>query len=136
MTLDSLGTLSTADESKRFPKGIHVIGADGRTSDPKVEEVPKRQQIIGGVKMEILLMMMEIYPIIMVILPMIMVILPMNPLKIPLLGVISRFSIRQPRYCSGGWRSTMPGATSPVSNPFSSTRPIVINIRTRKRSKA
>lgn len=48
MTLDSLGTLSTADESKRFPKGIHVIGADGRTSDPKVEEVPKRQQIIGG----------------------------------------------------------------------------------------
>lgn len=41
MTLDSLGTLSTADESKRFPKGIHVIGADGRSSDPKVEEVPK-----------------------------------------------------------------------------------------------
>lgn len=50
MTLDSLGTLSTADESKRFPKGIHVIGADGRPSDPKVEEVPKRQQIIGGGK--------------------------------------------------------------------------------------
>ena len=129
MTLDSLGTLSTADESKRFPKGIHVIGADGRPSDPKVEEVPKRQQIIGGVKM-------EIQPIIMVIQPMIKAILLMNPLKTPLLGVISRFSIRQPRYCSGGWRSTMPGATSPVSNPFSSTRPIVTNIRTRKRSKA
>lgn len=136
MTLDSLGTLSTADESKRFPKGIHVIGADGRPSDPKVEEVPKRQQIIGGVKMEIQPIMMEIYPIIMVIQPMIMAILLMNPLKTPLLGVISRFSIRQPRYCSGGWRSTMPGATSPVSNPFSSTRPIVTNIRTRKRSKA
>lgn len=48
MTLDSLGTLSTADESKRFPKGIHVIGADDKSSDPKVEEVPKRKLIIGG----------------------------------------------------------------------------------------
>lgn len=129
MTLDSLGTLSTADESKRFPKGIHVIGADDKSSDPKVEEVPKRKLIIGGVKM-------EIPPIMMEILLLQMESQPMTPLKIPPLGAISRSSTRQPRYCSDGWRNTMPGATYPVSNPFSSTRPIVTNIRTRKRSKA
>ena len=39
MTQDCLDSLSTADVSKRLPKGIHVTGADDK-SDPGIEEMP------------------------------------------------------------------------------------------------
>lgn len=44
MTQDCLNSPSTADVSKRLPKGIHVIGAD-RLSDPSVEGISRRKRI-------------------------------------------------------------------------------------------
>ncbi len=44
MTQDCLDSPSTADVSKRLPKGIHVIGAE-RLSAPKVEGIPRRERI-------------------------------------------------------------------------------------------
>lgn len=44
MTQDCLNSPSTADVSKRLPKGIHVIGAE-RLSDPSVEGIPRRKRI-------------------------------------------------------------------------------------------
>ena len=44
MTQDCLDSPSTADVSKRLPKGIHVIGAE-RLSDPSVEGIPRRKRI-------------------------------------------------------------------------------------------
>ena len=39
MTQDCLNSPSTADVSKRLPKGIHVTGADDK-SDPAIEGMP------------------------------------------------------------------------------------------------
>ena len=39
MTQDCLDSPSTADVSKRLPKGIHVTGADDK-SDPGIEGMP------------------------------------------------------------------------------------------------
>ena len=44
MTQDCLNSPSTADVSKRLPKGIHVIGAE-RLSDPSVEGISQRKRI-------------------------------------------------------------------------------------------
>ena len=44
MTQDCLNSPSTADVSKRLPKGIHVIGAE-RLSDPSVEGISRRKRI-------------------------------------------------------------------------------------------
>ena len=44
MTQDCLNSPSTADVSKRLPKGIHVIGAE-RLSDPSVEGISPRKRI-------------------------------------------------------------------------------------------
>ena len=44
MTQDCLNSPSTADVSKRLPKGIHVIGAE-KLSDPSVEEMSRRKRI-------------------------------------------------------------------------------------------
>ena len=44
MTQDCLNSPSTADVSKRLPKGIHVIGAE-KLSDPSVEGMSPRKRI-------------------------------------------------------------------------------------------
>ena len=44
MTQDCLDSPSTADVSKRLPKGIHVIGAE-KLSASKVEGIPQRKRI-------------------------------------------------------------------------------------------
>ena len=44
MTQDCLNSPSTADVSKRLPKGIHVIGAE-KLSDPSVEGISRRKRI-------------------------------------------------------------------------------------------
>lgn len=44
MTQDCLNSLSTADASKRLPKGINIIGAE-KLSAPKVEGVSRRERI-------------------------------------------------------------------------------------------
>ena len=44
MTQDCLNSPSTADVSKRLPKGIHVIGAE-KLSDPSVEGISGRKRI-------------------------------------------------------------------------------------------
>lgn len=43
MTQDCLDSPSTADVSKRLPKGIHVIGAE-KLSDPSVEGMSRRKR--------------------------------------------------------------------------------------------
>ena len=43
MTQDCLDSPSTADVSKRLPKGIHVIGAE-KLSASKVEGIPQRER--------------------------------------------------------------------------------------------
>ncbi len=42
MTQDCLNSPSTADVSKRLPKGINVIGAE-KLSDPSVEGISRRK---------------------------------------------------------------------------------------------
>ena len=44
MTQDCFDSLSTADVSRRLPKGIHVVGA-GKSSAPKVEATVLRKRI-------------------------------------------------------------------------------------------
>ena len=44
MTQDCLNSPSTADVSKRLPKGIHVIGTE-KLSDPSVEGISRRKRI-------------------------------------------------------------------------------------------
>ncbi len=44
MTQDCLNSPSTADASKRLPKGIHVIGAE-KLLGPSVEGISRRKRI-------------------------------------------------------------------------------------------